>query len=461
MSATDILIKELANTINENQSKKPAPYDTTAEVIRIEGNTAWVHIPGGIDETPVQLTTNAKKGDVVQVRVSGGQAWITGNATSPPTDDTTAKEAKKTAIVADEHASDAISSASLAQKYADEAMQDAATAHTAAISAQESAASAASAATAAQTRADEAYQSAYEAGVAAETADGKAQTAITNAGIAQTAADTAQSMATNAQASASTAQEAANDALDDAATAHDEAIEAQRLAGVAQTSAEDAQDAAEIADGKAVEAINSARTANIAASGAIESLSIVEDVLGVLNWISEHATYKLTEDESPVPGKYYFQASGNTYSIVNVPSDADPHSLGYYEIDDIEEAVSNFVSTHLALANEGLYIQTAAGDATSRMLVSPTGGIVLYGPDGEAVATYGTSTIIGNADDFHIEITNQEVGFYDGQTRVAYISNQTLYITQSVVLDEMQLGNKKWSWKYDNRDDSIFLKWIG
>ncbi len=97
--ATDILIKKLADTINSSPAKKVSPYDTQAEVKRVEGDVAWVHIPGGVDETPVQLTTNAKKGDIVQVRVSGGRAWLYGNQTSPPTDDTTAKEAKKEIIV--------------------------------------------------------------------------------------------------------------------------------------------------------------------------------------------------------------------------------------------------------------------------------------------------------------------------------------------------------------------------
>lgn len=93
--ATDILIKKLADTINSSPAKKVSPYDTQAEVKRVEGDIAWVHIPGGVDETPVQLTTNAKKGDIVQVRVSGGRAWLYGNKSSPPTDDTKANKVEK------------------------------------------------------------------------------------------------------------------------------------------------------------------------------------------------------------------------------------------------------------------------------------------------------------------------------------------------------------------------------
>lgn len=66
---------------------KTSAYDTTATVRRIENGIAWVHIPGGVDETPVKLTINAEAGDTVQVRVSGGTAFLVGNGTAPPTDD--------------------------------------------------------------------------------------------------------------------------------------------------------------------------------------------------------------------------------------------------------------------------------------------------------------------------------------------------------------------------------------
>lgn len=89
----DKTIRELTEVLQMDK-RGTKPYDTTAEVVRVEESTAWVHIPGGIDETPVQMTIDAKVGDVVQVRVSGGRAWITGNSSAPPTDDTIAKAAR-------------------------------------------------------------------------------------------------------------------------------------------------------------------------------------------------------------------------------------------------------------------------------------------------------------------------------------------------------------------------------
>lgn len=85
----DQIIKQIMESLPK-QSKTSA-YDTQATVRRVENGTAWVHIPGGVDETPVRLTVNAEPGDTVQVRVSGGRAFLVGNATAPPTDDTTAR----------------------------------------------------------------------------------------------------------------------------------------------------------------------------------------------------------------------------------------------------------------------------------------------------------------------------------------------------------------------------------
>ena len=87
-------------------------------------------------------------------------------------------------------------------------------------------------------------------------------------------------------------------------------------------------------------------------------------------------------------------------------------------------------------------------------------GITIYDNRGIPVAKYGSESQIGPSNGFHITINGQKLSFYDGVQEVAYVSNQQLYITKTVVLDEMELGNK-WVFKIDPNDDSIFLKWIG
>lgn len=87
-------IKEIASAMNQSKTKA---YDTVAKVIRVDEKTAYVHIDGGADETPAQMAINCKTGDTVKIRVSGGKAWLIGNITAPPTDDSVAIKANKTA----------------------------------------------------------------------------------------------------------------------------------------------------------------------------------------------------------------------------------------------------------------------------------------------------------------------------------------------------------------------------
>ena len=112
-------VKELAKQIaGYIKGKKTKAYDTAAEVKRIVGNTAYVHIPGGVPETPVKLTIDAKVGDTVQVRVANSTAWLVGNRTAPPTDDTKAKEA-------DMNAGKAMNKAKEAEAIAEEGLKEA------------------------------------------------------------------------------------------------------------------------------------------------------------------------------------------------------------------------------------------------------------------------------------------------------------------------------------------------
>jgi len=178
-------------------TKQDGATDISARVLRVDGPTAWVHIDGGVDETPVERTINCSTGDIVRVRLSGGQAYIIGNNSAPPTDDTTAILARGTAntakILADTAksiAGDAQESANAAASAADQAISDAAAAATAAGNAQSSANAAAN---------------------AAAEADGKAVEA-------GNAASAAQSSATAAQASADNAGEYASRALGNLST---------------------------------------------------------------------------------------------------------------------------------------------------------------------------------------------------------------------------------------------------
>ena len=275
MSMNEV-VKKLSQAIDKQADKaKTTAYDTPATVRRIEGDTAWVHIPGGVDETPVKLTISAKEGDQVQVRVSGGSAFMVGNGTNPPTDDARANEAYAVA-------GDAIDSATMAR--------------TAALTAEASAASAQSAAASAQA----------------------------NAAIAKATTDEINNYADSVSKT------------------------------VTQV----------LADGETAGA--AAQAATEAADSALYGLSTVEDVVGVLNWITAHGTMTLTSDVTVNPAHVYFivdaggdyVVGGTHYSIVSEPKDAELST--YYEL-TVDESVQNYVATHIVVDTEGLWIVPDSG----------------------------------------------------------------------------------------------------
>lgn len=121
--------QELIDVIKDIAKKQNHTYDTPATVLRVEGDTVWVHIDGGADETPVRKTINCEQGEIVQVRISNGSAFLVGNASAPPTDDKTAnvahfiaEEADIKAVRAENTATEAQATAVVAQETAEEAM---------------------------------------------------------------------------------------------------------------------------------------------------------------------------------------------------------------------------------------------------------------------------------------------------------------------------------------------------
>ena len=230
--------------------------------------------------------------------------------------------------------------------------------------------------------------------------------------------------------------------------------------------AKDAYTYASQAADDAVEASSQAMAAAGSANAALTQLGIVEDVVGILNWVAQHGTYVLTGDNEVVNGKYYFTLTGSDYMVVTNPT-GDPNAQGWYELAGIDEAVTNYVASHLALTGDGLYIQTDG--VLSKVLLS-SDGVTIFGPDGSPVAEYGSTAKIGDPNGFHIELSPTELGFYQGRLKVAYVSNNQLYITQSVVLERMDLGTPvsqgglgQWSWKVHEVDgmNNLYLKWIG
>ena len=149
-----------------------ASENTVGTVSKIGADgTVWVRLAGASTDTPCRTTTvSVKPGDSVTVEVGGGSARVTGNVSSPSTDDETALKAQASADLAIEDAGRARTAAQSAEESAMAALQSADTAATAAADA--------------QTRADTAYESAAQAVEDAHTAG-------VAASVAQAAADAA------------------------------------------------------------------------------------------------------------------------------------------------------------------------------------------------------------------------------------------------------------------------------
>ena len=226
---------------------------------------------------------------------------------------------------------------------------------------------------------------------------------------------------------AQAANQAAQDAITDAGRAHEAADQAQADATRAQGSADDAQ--------------KSADSAQNSANQAFREMSYVENIVGVLELVAKNGDYELTEDTEVQENKWYFTRSGTDpdyeYSVVANP-EGNPQTQGWYELVDISDSIRNYVSSHLVLLNDGLWLRPDTG-ATQIHISTVTGneGVIIYGADDKILAKYGSTAIIGDPNGFHLEIGEivggvPEVGFYLGSSKVAYLNSEELYVKNSL-----------------------------
>ena len=163
----------------------------------------------------------------------------------------------------------------------------------------------------------------------------------------------------------------------------------------------------------------------------------------------------------------------------------------------------------ISLRNGLLPMMTLDNDSLDFNVINTTTGTY------NNVASFGSTTTIGDENDFHITVTSNyyasifdptgnpsaqgwyeldgneyvltedttvvtgktyyrrepRLSFYrNAEDEVAYISGNKLYITQSVVLQQMDVGTPvadgglgQWSWKVHevNDENNLYLKWLG
>lgn len=397
-STIDKIKNDIIEAMNASQ-KKTSAYDTEAEIVRVDGNTAWVHIAGGVTETPVALTINAKKGDKVQVRVTNGGAWLMGNATAPPTDDAKANEADKKAAEAKYLAVDAVDAA-------------------------------------------------LKADIAAQDAVGSAEIARTAAETAKGIAEGVEGIAIQARQSADSASESATNALKNLGVVEDVigTLNWVQQHGYYALSQDPTVTANKVYYTITATAVQSP-TGNPSTNGYYERSGAGTE--------ADPYIYALSTDMTVDSQKTYYTVNATT--VANPTG--NPNENLYYDL-VFDTAMSQYVNTHLALTDAGLSVMN--NNSSGSMLLS-TDGVTIKNAQGITVGKYGEGATIGALDSQHISIVNGQINFWAGtesiqENLVAYVSGQELHIPRVVVVQSLQMGNWRWDATLEGH---LSLNWIG
>lgn len=156
--------------------------------------------------------------------------------------------------------------------------------------------------------------------------------------------------------------------------------------------------------------------------------------------------------------------------------------LAVSDFGEYAETVStNITATAAAVEQMIQYyseVQAAQGEVSAALqnYITRTEGYIRYGivdwegtvplfgiAIGQAIETDGTYTVDGVAYDvidkknFLSIFTAKKLSFYQGETEVAYVSNEKLYITSANILGTIELGGK---WRLEH-GGGFSLKWIG
>jgi hypothetical protein len=182
----------------------------------------------------------------------------------------------------------------------------------------------------------------------------------------------------------------------------------------------------------------------------LTQLGIVEDVVDVLNWITAHGIYVVTSDTEVVAGKYYFEAtavadpsgnpreqnyfeynattqkyvlstdttvvSGKTYYTIEQVTTTITDPTGYLELNSVDEAVANYVQSHLALTNDGLYVLS---DNNGWKVLIKSDGVEIQDDTGAIVADYGANVRLGLTTLGHIILSSSGLEILNGATSIA------------------------------------------
>jgi hypothetical protein len=185
-------------------------------------------------------------------------------------------------------------------------------------------------------------------------------------------------------------------------------------------------------------------------------LSTVQDVVGVLNWITEHGTMTSQSGGTFDPDQVYFVMDDSTpgdyhvgshyYSIVSEPQAADINS--YYVL-TVDESVQNYVATHIVVDSEGLWIIPDAGG--NKVLIA-TGS-------GSTYTTAGTYIVgkVNGVDAVLAEFTasGAKIGENASGKSRTEIGSAGMQIIQNVSGTDTQIANLGYGSGYDDQGQIV------
>ena len=206
----------------------------------------------------------------------------------------------------------------------------------------------------------------------------------------------------------------------------------------------------------------------------------------------DYATYVTTEDIEYNSSKTYYTRSGDgtdasPYVYTQFTGTSFVSDTTYYEFPYQALAIGNsgfktdwrlILGNSFGVDSSGSVYATGAkiqGDIEASTFKVVNGGITFMTADSNGI-------IIGQANGFHLEATATELGFFDNQSKVAYINDSSLFINKSVVVSQMDIGfpfgkaipssttneegKGQWSWKVHLNSETtprnnLYLKWVG
>ena len=217
----------------------------------------------------------------------------------------------------------------------------------------------------------------------------------------------------------------ADTAIADAARAHGAADAAEADAARAKDAADSAQESADAAQADATRA-------NTYSNAALDQLSVVQDVAGILTWASEQGAFVRTSDTAVVDGKVYFTFDGADYTPVVEPDAAQLPA--YYELDmsGSKQAMNEYILAHLAVTSRGLWVLpsgTASTDQPVEAVDDATGSDTQAEKQANANARKGDDykLLLSSSGTYIYDGSGQQVALY-GPTGIVYADGKSWHV---------------------------------